>query len=103
MPWTEPFNVLFLCTADSARSILAEAILNREGRGQFPWLLRRQPAERAGASVHLRSAAQTGFRRERASLEELDRFGEPNAAPLDFVFTVCDNAAGEACLGPASR
>jgi arsenate reductase (thioredoxin) len=93
----EPFNVLFLCTGNSARSILAEAILNRVGQGRFK-------AYSAGSQpkgeVHpyalqlLKSLNHdTSFARSK-SWEE---FAAPGAPPMHFVFTVCDNAAMEAC------
>ena len=74
-----PYNVLFLCTGNSARSIIAEAILNREGRGNFR-------AFSAG------SQPKGGFRSK-----SWNEFAGTDKVPLDFVFTVCDNAAGEAC------
>ena len=92
-----PFNVLFLCTGNSARSIMAEAILNREGARKLPRFFGRQSAERASASLHAGPAAQDEFRRERLRSKSWDEFSGAGAAPLDFVFTVCDNAAGEAC------
>jgi arsenate reductase len=93
----KPFEVLFLCTGNSARSILAEAILNKMGGGKFH-------AHSAGsqpkAQVHpqtvhlLRSLGYdtAGFRSKSWS-----DFAKPGAPTLDFVFTVCDNAAGETC------
>jgi protein-tyrosine-phosphatase len=91
------YNVLFLCTANSARSILAEAILNRLGGGRFR-------AYSAGSwprgSVHpfaldLLSSMnfETGFARSKS----WDEFAEPGAPQMDFIFTVCDDAAGEDC------
>ena len=93
----QPLNVLFLCTGNSARSIIAEAILNREGRGRFK-------AYSAGSQpkgeVHpyalqlLKSLNHdTSFARSK-SWEE---FAAPGAPEMNFVFTVCDNAANEAC------
>ena len=94
----EPFNVLFLCTGNSARSILAEAILDRVGQGRFK-------AYSAGSQpkgeVHpyalqlLKSLNHdTSFARSK-SWEE---FATPGAPQMHFVFTVCDNAAMEACF-----
>jgi arsenate reductase len=89
--------VLFLCTGNSARSILAEQILNHRGRGRFrAFSAGSQPTGRVNPF------AIDKLQRERIPNEGLhskswDEFAVPGAAPLDFIFTVCDNAAGEVC------
>lgn len=92
-----PYNVLFLCTGNSARSIMAEAILNREGRGNFR-------AYSAGSQpkgvVHpytLDLLRKLNFDVGQFRSKSWNEFAGFDQAPLDFVFTVCDNAAGEAC------
>lgn len=91
----QPYNVLFLCTGNSARSILAEAILNRIGKGKFV-------AHSAGSipkgAVHpqaLELLQRLGFPTAGLRSKSWDEFG--TAPSLDFVFTVCDNAANEVC------
>ena len=92
-----PFNVLFLCTGNSARSIMAEAILNKLGAGKFR-------AFSAGSQpkgwVHpetLRLLQSLGYDTSRFRSKSWSEFADPGAPLLDFVFTVCDNAAGETC------
>ncbi len=92
-----PFNVLFLCTGNSARSIMAEAILNKMGAGKFhAYSAGSQPKGQVhGETVQLlRSLGYdtSGFRSK-----SWGEFAAPGSPPLDFVFTVCDNAAGETC------
>jgi arsenate reductase (thioredoxin) len=92
-----PFNVLFLCTGNSARSIMAEAILNRMGAGKFrAWSAGSQPK----GQVHPEAARllqSLGYDTSGFRSKAWGEFAAPGAPPLDFVFTVCDNAAGEAC------
>ena len=93
-----PFNVLFLCTGNSARSIIAEAIMNREGRGRFRALLGRLACPRARSIRGPSAARRARLPVERLALEVLGRVRQrPDAPKLDFVFTVCDDAAGEVC------
>ncbi len=92
-----PYNVLFLCTGNSARSILAEAILNREGRGNFrAFSAGSQPkGEVHPFTIHL--LEKLNYDASRFRSKSWEEFSGPDAPSLDFVFTVCDNAAGEAC------
>jgi protein-tyrosine-phosphatase len=92
-----PYNVLFLCTGNSARSILGEAILNKIGNGKFT-------AYSAGSmpkgEVNPHSIAllqRLGFPIEGLRSKSWDEFAKPGAPQLDFIFTVCDNAANEVC------
>ena len=91
------YNVLFLCTGNSARSVLAEAILNREGIGRFKaYSAGSQPkGEVHPMTLQLLKKLNydTGFARSKT----WDEFAGPDAPHLDFVFTVCDNAAKEVC------
>lgn len=92
-----PYNVLFLCTGNSARSIMAEAILNKIGKGKF---VTYSAGSQPKGKVHPRSMAllkRLGFPTEGYRSKSWDEFARPGAPPLDFVFTVCDSAASEAC------
>ena len=93
----KPFNVLFLCTGNSARSIMAEAILNREGRRHFrAYSAGSQPAGRVHPYT-LDLLRKLSFDVSGLRSKSWHEFSGPGATPLDFVFTVCDNAAGESC------
>lgn len=92
-----PFNVLFLCTGNSARSIIAEAIMNREGRGNF---VAYSAGSQPKGEVHPFTRDLLGRMKFDVSTfrsKSWHEFTGPDAPPLDFVFTVCDNAAGETC------
>ena len=92
-----PFNVLFLCTGNSARSIMAEAILNKLGAGKFRGL---SAGSRPSGQVHpetLRLLNGLGYDTSGYRSKSWNEFARPGAPALDFAFTVCDNAAGESC------
>jgi len=96
-PSDRVFNVLFLCTHNSARSIMAESILNRSGKGKF---------QAFSAGSHPRSQIHPyaidllknlGYETGQLRSKSWDEFAEPGALRMDFVFTVCDDAAKEVC------
>ncbi len=92
-----PFNVLFLCTGNSARSILAEGILNHKGAGRFTaFSAGSQPSGRVRPEA-LAQLAASGIATEGLRSKSWDEFAEPDAPRMNFIFTVCDNAAGEVC------
>ena len=94
-----PINVLFLCTHNSARSIIAETVLNSIGKGRFK-------AYSAGSSprenqrphpMALQVLKTAGYSSEGLRSKSWDEFAAPDAPPMDLIITVCDNAAGELC------
>ncbi|EHK55684.1 arsenate reductase ArsC [Allomesorhizobium alhagi] len=93
----QPFNVLFLCTGNSARSILAEAILNRVGQGRFQAF---SAGSQPKGEVHpyaLQLLESLNLDTSFARSKSWEEFAAPGAPELNFIFTVCDNAAKESC------
>jgi len=92
-----PYNVLFLCTGNSARSILAETILNTEGKGKFKaWSAGSYP--KGAVNPHaIALLKHLDMPAENLRSKSWDEFSKPDAPQMDFIFTVCDDAAGEVC------
>jgi protein-tyrosine-phosphatase len=92
-----PLNVLFLCTGNSARSIIAEAIMNREGRGRFrAYSAGSHPKGEVNPNT-IRLLEGLHYRTDELRSKSWEEFERPGAPKLDFVFTVCDDAAEEVC------
>ena len=91
------YNVLFLCTGNSARSILAEAILNKEGAGRFRAFSAGSFPKGQVTPASPKLLSELGYSTEGVRSKSWEEFATADAPSLDFVFTVCDDAAGETC------
>ena len=91
------YNVLFLCTGNSARSIMAEAIMNRKGRGNFTAFSAGSHPAGAVRPEAIRQLERAGLSAADARSKSWDEFSKPDSPDLSFVFTVCDKAAAEVC------
>ncbi|MBL8572640.1 MAG: arsenate reductase ArsC [Hyphomicrobiaceae bacterium] len=91
------FNVLFLCTGNTARSVLAEGILRHDGRGRFNAFSAGSQPKGVVNPFALKTLESYGYPTDGYRSKNWDEFAAPDAPHMDFIFTVCDNAAGEAC------
>jgi arsenate reductase len=97
MPTSTPYNVLFLCTGNSARSILAEALLNAIGGKRFRAYSAGSHPKGAVNPHALKLLARSRLPTDGLRSKSWDEFAAPGAPQMEFVFTVCDDAAGEVC------
>lgn len=92
------YNVLFLCTGNSARSIMAESILRSEGAGRFRAFSAGSDPKPTVHPLAIATLERAGYPTDGLRSKSWEEFAAPAAPAMDFVFTVCDNAAGETCL-----
>ena len=94
---SEPYNVLFLCTGNSARSIIGEVLVNHWGKGRFRGFSAGSHPKGQVHALALDVLRRHGLPTDGLRSKSWDEFAKPGAPPLNFVFTVCDHAAREAC------
>lgn len=93
----QPYNVLFLCTGNSARSLMAECAINRWGKGRFKGFSAGSHPKAAVHPMTLRVLRELNYEIGSLRSKSWDEFAGPESPRMDFVFTVCDQAAGEVC------
>jgi arsenate reductase len=93
----KPFNVMFLCTGNTARSVLAEGILRKEGAGHFNAYSAGSKPKGVVNPFAIKTLEAFGYPADGYRSKSWDEYAKPKAPVMDFIFTVCDNAAGETC------